>query len=72
MKIDKTILKEIIREEVRNHLRQINEGDYPFNGNSILIKEELDRKDIEFIRELIRHEIADIFFSLFKKRATWI
>lgn len=70
--INKTILKEVVREELRTYLREMNGGDYPFESSSILIREELDKNDIEEIRDLIRHELADVFFQLFKKRATWI
>lgn len=70
--VHKTIVKEIVREELRTYLKQKNGGDYPFNGESILIREELDKNDIKEIRDIIRHEIADVFFTLFKKRANWI
>ena len=54
--MNKQQLKEIIKEEVDNHLFQ----------------EALDKKDIEAIRQLIRIEIASVMFDLFKKRSIWL
>jgi len=35
------------------------------------MNEELDSSDYDVLRDLIRREVALIFFDLFKKRATW-
>jgi hypothetical protein len=36
------------------------------------INEELDSSDIKRIRRLIRVEIANVLFDLFKKRGVWV
>lgn len=36
------------------------------------INEGLTSKDVDKIRKIIRAEIAEIFFTLFRKRATWV
>jgi hypothetical protein len=36
------------------------------------INEELDSSDMKKIRRLIRVEIANVLFDLFKKRGVWI
>ena len=39
--------------------------------NKYIIKEELTNKDLEDIRLLIRYEVAQIMFDLYKKRKVW-
>jgi len=36
------------------------------------INEELDSNDMKRIRRLIRDEIANVLFDLFKKRGVWV
>jgi len=36
-----------------------------------IIKEELDSKDLKMIRKIIRSEIAELFFDLYRKRTVW-
>jgi len=36
-----------------------------------IIKEALSNKDLEDIRLLIRYEVAQIMFDLYKKRKVW-
>ena len=36
-----------------------------------ILKEELTNKDLENIRLLIRYEVAQMMFDLYKKRKTW-
>ena len=36
-----------------------------------VLKEELSNKDLEDIRLLIRYEVAQIMFDLYKKRKVW-
>jgi len=36
-----------------------------------ILKEELTNKDLENIRLLIRYEVAQVMFDLYKKRKTW-
>jgi hypothetical protein len=36
-----------------------------------ILKEELTNKDLENIRLLIRYEVAQIMFDLYKKRKVW-
>tara|TARA_R110000803_G_scaffold114294_4_gene182762 strand:+ start:699 stop:836 length:138 start_codon:yes stop_codon:yes gene_type:complete len=36
-----------------------------------IIKEQLSNKDLEDIRLLIRYEVAEIMFDLYKKRKVW-
>jgi hypothetical protein len=39
--------------------------------NKKVLKEELSNKDLEDIRLLIRYEVAQIMFDLYKKRKVW-
>ena len=39
--------------------------------NKKIIKEELDSKDLARIRKIIRSEIAELFFDLYRKRTVW-
>ena len=41
------------------------------NGLLLQLKEELSNKDLENIRLLIRYEVAQIMFDLYKKRKVW-
>ena len=36
-----------------------------------ILKEELSNRDLDDIRLLIRYEVAQIMFDLYKKRKTW-
>lgn len=36
-----------------------------------ILKEELTNKDLDDIRLLIRYEVAQIMFDLYKKRKVW-
>lgn len=56
MKSDKKILTE--QEFQKKVSEYINEG--------------LTSKEVDLIRRLIRSEIAEIFFTLFRKRNTWV
>lgn len=40
------------------------------NENKVL-KEELEIQDIQQIRKLIRHELARVFFDLYRKKKVW-
>ena len=35
------------------------------------INEELSRDDIDRVREIIRSELAQIFFDLYRKKSVW-
>jgi len=48
--------------------KQLN--DYINDENHL--NEELSNDDIREIRKMIRMEIAEVFFDLFKKRGTWV
>jgi hypothetical protein len=39
--------------------------------NKKVLKEELSNKDLEDIRLLIRYEVAQIMFDLYRKRKVW-
>ena len=39
--------------------------------NNKVLKEELSNKDLEDIRLLIRYEVAQIMFDLYRKRKVW-
>ena len=36
-----------------------------------IVKEELESKDLVKIRKIIRSEIAELFFDLYRKRTVW-
>jgi hypothetical protein len=36
-----------------------------------IVKEELESKDLARIRKIIRSEIAELFFDLYRKRTVW-
>ena len=59
MKIKK--LKQIVKEEILIH---------KYGGIS-LVNEEVTNEDEDKIRKIIRQEVSDIFFELFKKRRSW-
>lgn len=56
----KQIIHKIIKEEIEN----VKWGKQP-------LKEAIEPADIQMIRQIIRTEVAAIFFELFKKRTTW-
>jgi len=41
------------------------------SSNKKILKEELSNKDLENIRLLIRYEVAQIMFDLYRKRKVW-
>lgn len=53
----KSELQQIIKEEI-NNIKRLDEA--------------LTKKDYEELRDIIRSEIAAVFFDLFKKRNIWI
>lgn len=53
------ITKKIIQRKINEELKKQ------------IIQEKLDPKDYSELRDFIRHEVAVIFFDLFKKRSTW-
>ena len=56
-----TRLKEIVKEEILIK---------KYGGVSI-INEEINERDEDKIRKIIRQEVSAIFFELFKKRRSW-
>lgn len=60
MKIKKSRIQEIIREEIENAIQeqQLNEA--------------LSASDYKEIKDIIRAEVAAIMFDLFKKRQVWV
>jgi len=48
-----------------------NSTGYEIVENINLIKEELSVSDVNGIRDIIRKELAKVFFDLFKKRSVW-
>ena len=54
----KSRLLQIMKEEIHN-------------GKLGILNEELEHGDESEIREMIRTEVAAIFFELFKKRKSW-
>ena len=48
-----------------------NSTGYEIVENVNLIKEELSVSDVNNIRDIIRTELAKVFFDLFKKRSVW-
>ena len=53
-------IQQIIKEEIEN----VKWGKTPLN-------ESIEAGDEEQIRQIIRDEVASIFFTLFKRRKTW-
>ena len=56
-----TRLKEIVKEEILIK---------KYGGVSV-INEEINERDEDKIRKIIRQEVSAIFFELFKKRRSW-
>ena len=56
-----TRLKEIVKEEILIK---------KYGGVSV-INEEINERDEDKIRKIIRQEVSAIFFELFKKRRRW-
>ena len=65
MKIKKSKLQEIIKEELVNIIAERIYEDKTLN-------ESLSAKDYKEIKDLIRAEVAAIMFDLFKKRQIWV
>jgi len=65
MKIKKSRIQEIIREELVNVIAERIHDDKKLN-------EALTAKDYKEIKDLIRAEVAAIMFDLFKKRQIWV
>ena len=40
-------------------------------NKKMTLKEELEVSDIQQIRKLIRHELARVFFDLYRKNKVW-
>ena len=59
MKINR--LKQIVKEEILIK---------KYGGVSV-INEEINERDEDKIRKIIRQEVSAIFFELFKKRRSW-
>ena len=56
-----TRLKQIVKEEILIK---------KYGGISV-INEEINERDEDKIRKIIRQEVSAIFFELFKKRRSW-
>ena len=56
-----TRLKQIVKEEILIK---------KYGGVSV-INEEINERDEDKIRKIIRQEVSAIFFELFKKRRSW-
>ena len=56
-----TRLKQIVKEEILIK---------KYGGISV-INEEINERDEDKIRKIIRQEVSTIFFELFKKRRSW-
>ena len=56
-----TRLKQIVKEEILIK---------KYGGVSV-INEEINERDEDKIRKIIRQEVSAIFFELFKKRKSW-
>ena len=65
MKISKATIKQIIKEEIIKELQKEQQLQKRLD-------EALTKQDYMEIKDIIRAEIAAIFFDLFKKRAIWI
>jgi len=37
-----------------------------------VLKEEFDKKELDDLRNIIRYEVALIFFDLFRKKSSWV
>ena len=69
MKITKRRIKEIIEEEI---IIVMTERIVAKVDIRLLLTEELTKQDYKEIKDLIRAELAAVFFDLFKKKAIWI
>jgi len=65
--INKKTIQMLIKEEMIKLLLERR-----IKTHKIVIKETLDDDDYKEIQDLIRAELAEIFFDLFKKRTIWI
>ena len=69
MKITKKRIKKIIEEEV---ITLMTERIVSKVDSKHLLNEELTKEDYQEIKDLIRAELAAVFFDLFKKKQIWI
>ena len=65
MKISKAKIKKIIKEEIVRELQEEQQLQKRLD-------EALTKQDYMEIKDIIRSEIAAVFFDLFKKKAIWI
>ena len=40
-------------------------------NKKVILKEKLEKEDLVKIRKIIRSEIAELFFDLYRKRTVW-
>lgn len=57
MRLSEDTLRRIVREEMR--------GDR-------IVTEELSSDEEKRVRELVRRELSDVFYDLFKRRGFWV
>jgi len=57
MRLSEDALRRIVREEMR--------GDR-------IVTEELSSDEEKRVRELVRRELSDVFYDLFKRRGFWV
>ena len=57
MRLSEDTLRKIVREEMR--------GDR-------IVTEELSSDEEKRVRELVRRELSDVFYDLFKRRGFWV
>ncbi len=69
MKITKQRIKEIIEEEI---IIVMTERIVSKVDTKQLLNEELTKQDYQEIKDLIRAELAAVFFDFYKKRAIWV
>jgi hypothetical protein len=67
MKISKAKIKQIIKEEIIREYEGLSTEEQQKR-----LDEALSKKDYIEIKEIIRAEIAAVFFDLFRKRGVWI
>ena len=67
---------EKISERMLKVARQLKELEHNMScgcneNKKMTLKEELEVNDIQQIRKLIRHELARVFFDLYRKKKQW-
>jgi hypothetical protein len=56
--VSEDTLRKVVREEIR--------------GKKRIVAEELSSDELQRVREIVRRELSEVFYDLFKRRGFWV